>query len=605
MFDQDLSTRTVTNSDLDSAPPKFDPFLISVLSARLSATVRDMNSTLVRTSRSSVIKNARDFSCGILTYDHRLLTVEDCIPIHIAGLNLATEPITELFDDIKQGDAFLNNCPYTGNTHHADMTLCVPVFVAGEPLFWTLSRAHHADIGAPIPSTYLPLAKDIFEEGIHLPCIRIQESFKDKSDIIRMIKMKNRVPDLWHGDYLAQVAACRVGERRLEELVERYGTETIKAFVEEWISYGERRMVAEIKSLPAGKWAFDTFHDPVPGVAEDGIPVHVVVEVDPVEGLITVDARDNIDCIAGGLNLTESTALAAARIGVFNVLDPSLPHNEGSFSRVRVLLRDGCVVGRPTYPVGTSVATTNLACRLIAAVSACFAQFGMPYGTAEMSYSQAIGEAVISGKDPARGGRPYVNQIFVGYGGSGALHGYDGWLLSGAGCDGGQMALDSVEIDESMYPIIIEERQVACDSGGVGQWEGAPGVSGIYRPLIGEMSVFYGSDGDVNPPLGVLGGGNAQASANWLRTADGVFEKLTPFGDVTIRPDQAVAFRSCGGGGYGSPADREPNRILRSVNRGWLSPSQALAQYGVEITLDTRGEWVLKSDELHQLRTAN
>jgi N-methylhydantoinase B len=569
-----------------------EPFLLSVLSARLSAIVREMNSTLLRTSRSSLIKNSRDFSCGLLTYDHRLLTVEDCIPIHVAGLNLSTEPLTEFFDDIKRGDAFLNNSPFMGNTHHADMTLCVPVYINGEPLFWTLSRAHHADIGAPIPSTYLPEAKDLYEEGIHLPCIRIQEDFRDKKDLIRMIKMKNRVAELWYGDYQAQVAACRVGERRLEELAARYGIDVVKLFIEEWIAYGERRMIAEIKRLPAGRWSFTTRHDPVPGVADDGIPVHVEVSVDPEVGSILVDATDNVDCVAGGLNLTEATALAACRIGVFNCLDPSLPHNDGSASRIQVRLREGSALGKPVYPVGTSVATTNLACRLITAVSACFALGGPPYGTAEMAFSQSIGEAVVSGKDPNRGGSPYINQLFVGYGGSGGRFGSDGWLLSGAACDGGQMALDSIEIDESMYPILVEERNIARDSGGSGRWEGAPGVFGVFRPLVGEMTIYYGSDGDVNPPKGVLGGLDSRASANWLRDVEGTYTQLVPFGSLTITPHQAVAFRSGAGGGYGPPGERVPQLVLRSLNRGWISSETATRTYGVEVSLDESGQWV-------------
>lgn len=583
------------NADSAGRPPEIEPFLLSVLSARLSATVREMNSTLVRTSRSSLIKNARDFSCGLLTYDHRLLTVEDCIPIHIAGLNLATEPITGFFDDIKRGDAYLNNCPFTGNTHHADMTLCVPVFVGDEPLFWTLSRAHHADIGAPIPSTYLPEAKDIYEEGIHLPCIRIQEDFTDRRDLIRMIMMKNRVGDLWYGDYQAQVAACRVGERRLEDLVTRYGLDLVKAFIEEWLAYGERRMVAEIASLPAGKWSFTTVHDPVPGVVDDGVSVRVDVEVRPEEGEIIVDTTHNIDCVAGGLNLTEATALAACRIGVFNCLDPTLPHNEGSASRIRVVLREGCVVGKPVYPVGTSVATTNLASRVITAVSACFASAGAPYGSAEMSFSQTIGEGVISGRDAERDGLPYVNQIFVGYGGSGGRAGFDGWLLSGAGCDGGQMALDSIEVDESMYPIVIEERRVATDSGGAGQWEGAPGIYGVFRPLVGDMTVYFGSDGDVNPPQGVLGGEDSQRSANWRRDSAGQLHQLKPFGFVTIPPTEAVAFKSCGGGGYGAPNQRASEGVVRSLNRGWISSDRARDCYGVDVVQDESGEWRVQS----------
>jgi N-methylhydantoinase B len=584
--------------DQASAEGVIEPFLLSVLSARLSAIVREMNSTLMRTSRSSLIKNSRDFSCGLLTYNHRLLTVEDCIPIHIAGLNLATEPLTELFDDIKPGDAFLNNSPFYGNTHHADMTLCVPVFAGSEPLFWTLSRAHHADIGAPIPSTYLPEAKNVFQEGIHLPCIRIQENGQDKPDLIRMVQTKNRVPDLWYGDYQAQVAACRVGERRLIDLVNRYGIDTVKLFVEEWLRYGERRMSAEIASLPSGSWEFDTRHDPVPGIADEGIPVHVRLEIDAKEALITVDVRDNVDCIPGGLNLTEATALASCRIGVFNNLDPTLPHNEGSASRIKVLLRDGCVVGRPVHPMGTSMATTNVASRLINAVGACFAQVGASTGMAEIAYSQSIGEAVISGTDPERGGMAYVNQVFLGYGGSGALSGYDGWMLSGAGVDGGQMALDSVEVDESMYPILVEERKVACDSGGVGTWEGAPGIFGVYRSLYGEMTAFFGSDGDVNPPRGVRGGGDAAQSCNWRKDQDGELVKLSPFDSVVVGPSEGIAFRSCGGGGYGDPALRDSALVLLSLERGWISIERARSVYGVEVEIDTdSGRWRLRDGE--------
>ena len=589
--------------DDSSGFPKVEPHLLSVLSARLSAIVREMNATLMKSSRSSVIKNSRDFSCGLLTYDHRLLSVEDCIPIHIAALEFSTKPITELFDDVKPGDAFMNNCPYTGNSHHADMTLCVPVFVDGEPLFWTLARAHHADIGAPIPSTYLPEAKTIYEEGIHLPCVRIQENFRDKPDIIRMCRMKIRVSDLWYGDYSAQVGACRVGERRLQELANRYGIDVIKAFIEEWMAYGDRRMEAEIRRLPKGKWNFSTRHDPVPGIAEEGIPVNVEVEIDPDKAEIIVDATDNVDCIPGGLNLTECTANAACRIGVFYNLDPSLPHNEGSAARIKVKLRENCVVGIPRYPMGTSVATTNLSSRLINAVASCFAAIGKTQGMAEMAYSQALGEAVISGVDPTRGDLPYVNQIFIGYGGGGAVHGFDGWLASGAACDGGQMALDSVEIVEAMYPIVIESRRCAEDSGGPGRWEGAPGIEGVYRPLEGKMTAFYGSDGDVNPARGVQGGGDAAVSGNWRRRSDGSLEQLPGFGDVTITSTEAVAFRACGGGGYGDPRERDPARVLRSVRRGWTSPDRARDVYQVIVRRpDGAMEWEIDDAATAALR---
>jgi N-methylhydantoinase B len=135
-------------------PQRIDPFLMSVLASRFEAIIREMTNTVMKASRSAVIKNARDMSCGLLTFDHRLISVEEGTPIHITALDLTTRPITEFLNDIEEGDAFLNNCPYTGTTHHADLTLCVPVFCDGEPLFWTLSRSHHADVGAPsLPPT--------------------------------------------------------------------------------------------------------------------------------------------------------------------------------------------------------------------------------------------------------------------------------------------------------------------------------------------------------------------------------------------------------------------------------------------------------------------
>ena len=592
-------------ADEAAAGTALEPHLLPVLSARLSAIVREMNATLMKASRSSVIKNSKDFSCGLLTFDHRLLSVEDCIPIHIAALEQATKPLTEFFDDIRPGDAFMNNCPYTGNSHHADMTLCVPVFVDDEPMFWTLSRAHHADIGAPIPTTYLTEAATIYEEGVHLPCVRIQEDFKDRGDIIRMCRMKIRVADLWYGDYLAQVGACRIGERRLKELAERYGKDVIKTFIREWMAYGDRMMGADIAKLPKGRWRFENRHDPVPGVAEDGIPVNVEVEIDPDAGIITVDATDNVDCVPGGLNLTEATATASCRIGVFYNLNPDLPHNQGSADRIQIRLRENCALGIPRYPVGTSVATTNLTSRLIAAVASCFAQIGTDNGMGEFAYSQALGEAVISGNDESRGGLPYVNQVFIGYGGGGASHGYDGWLSSGAACDGGQMQVDSVEVVEGMYPIVIEERGCARDSGGPGTWDGAPGIEGTFRPLGGAMTVYWGSDGDVTPAKGVAGGGAAATSGNWRRGTDGAIAALPAFGDATIAADEAVRFRACGGGGYGDPAERDPERVLRSVRRGWVSPERARDIHRVAVSWNPEAlDWDLDDNMTADLRAA-
>ncbi len=576
-----------TSSEMSLGERRVDPFLMSVLKSRFEAIVREMTLVVMRASRSAVIKNARDFSCAILTYDHRLVSVEDALPIHVMSMDLATRPITELFDDIQQGDIFFNNCPFTGGTHHADLIVAMPVFHKGEPLFWMMALSHHADTGAPVPSTYLPFAKNIFEEGMHFPCVRVAQNYKEKADILRIGSMRNRVPELWLGDVRAQIGACRTGERRIGELLERYDRDTLMNFVEDWFDYGARCAKAAIAKLPAGRYSYEVRHDPVPGVAEDGIPVRLTINVDPEEGEIVVDVRDNIDNVPGGLNLSENTCTGSCRIGVFNNLDESIPHNEGAKSQIKVLMREGSVVGKPKYPVGTSVATTNVNDRLMIAGNCVFSEMGAPYGQAESGSHLPAGVGVISGADPFKSGRGYVNQVFVGYAGGGARSGHDGWLTYCGPANAGLIQLDSVEVDESMYPIVIESRGVVADSQGFGEFEGAPTMGGVFYPLDHDMTIVYAADGTSFPPKGVLGGGQGKASESVKLKADGEQEVLPAFAEVVIEEGAKIAFTACGGGGYGDPLKRDAKRVVASVNRGWLTPEKAETVYKVALARDT------------------
>lgn len=584
---------------------RIDPFLMSVLKSRFEAIVREMTLVVMRASRSAVIKNARDFSCAILTYDHQLVSVEDALPIHVMSMDMATRPLTELFDDIKQGDLYLNNCPYTGGTHHADLIMAMPVFYHDEPLFWVVALSHHADTGAPAPSTYLPFAKTIFEEGMHFPCVRVAENYKEKKDILRIGSMRNRVPELWLGDVAAQSGACRTAERRIIDLLDRYGRDTVVDFVADWFDYGRRRVKAAIAQLPAGTYEYVTRHDPVPGVADDGIPVRVKVTVDPAAGEILVDVRDNIDNVPGGLNLSANTCTGSCRIGVFNNLDDSIPHNEGAKSQIKVLMREGCAIGAPKYPVGTSVATTNVNDRLMIAGNAVFSQMGAPYGQAESASHLPVGTGVISGSDPFKQGKGYVNQIFVGYGGGGANHGHDGWLTYCGPANAGLIQLDSVEVDESMYPIVIERRGVVRDSQGMGEYEGAPGMGGVFYPLDHDMTIIYAADGTTYPPRGVLGGTAAKASYSSRVDEDGSTTILPAFTEEVIRAGSRIAFTACGGGGFGDPLKRDPAHVARSVNRGWLSVETAREVYRVALVeTEEPGLLAVDADATAALRAA-
>ena len=582
---------------------RLDPFLVSVLKSRFESIVREMTLVVTKASRSAVIKNAKDLSCALLTYDHRLVTTEDALPIHVTSMDVATRPITEFFDDVKQGDIFLNNSPFTGGTHHADLIMALPVFFDGEPLFWAVALSHHADTGAPEPSTYLPYAKSIFEEGMHWPCVRVAENYEEKKDILRMGALRNRVPDLWLGDVRAQKGAVLTAEKRIVELCEKYGKDSIKDFVEDWFDYADRRAKAEISKLPKGTYEYQIAHDPVPGVADEGIPINLKIEVDPEAGEITVDVRDNIDCVPGGLNLSENTCLGACRIGVFNNLDASLPHCYGSARRINVLMREGSAIGKPVYPAGTSVATTNVNDRLTTAGNAIFSKMGKPFGQAEGGPHLPVGMAVISGQDPFKDGQTYVNQIFVGYAGGGANHGHDGWLTYCGPANGGLITLDSVEVDESMYPFIIESREVEADSQGYGEFEGAPGVRGAYYPLNHDMTVMYAADASTFAPRGVLGGLDANPTKSRKKTRKGEVVDLPAFNQELCADGEKMIFNSCGGGGYGDPLDREPTRVAKSVNLGFICADTAREVYKVALSgPDSSGQFDVDADATATLR---
>lgn len=312
-----------------------DPILLSVISNRLDSIVREMENTLLRTGRSGVLNMARDFSCAITTGKNELLASAEGLPCHIFGAHLMTEAMTTFHPALKDGDAFLHNDPYNGNSHAADHTILVPVVVDGEHLFTALAKAHQADIGNSEPTTYMPFAKDVYDEGaLIFPSVRIQENRKDVPDIIRMCRSRIRVPDQWYGDYLAMVGAARVAEHRLKELIDRYGKEVLRQYIDDWMDYSELRMAHAISQLPSGSTVGVGRHDPIEGILPDGIEINVGVAVDSEDKRITVDLTDNLDCIPAGLNESEACTVSNVMAGVFNSLESGVPANSGSFRRL-------------------------------------------------------------------------------------------------------------------------------------------------------------------------------------------------------------------------------------------------------------------------------
>jgi N-methylhydantoinase B len=561
---------------------------LAILTSRMQGVVRAMLNTLARTGRSGVLNTARDFSCCVLTGGCELLSMAESLPIHVMrGPDLMARAMKDFFPELQAGDAFLHNSPYHGNSHAADHCILVPVVDGdGNHRLTVLVKAHQADCGNATPSTYSAAARDVYDEGaLIFPCVQVQQDYRDRQDLIRMCKARIRVPEQWWGDYLAMIGAARIGERQLLELGNEIGWERLDAYSGAWFDYSEQLMEAAIAKLPAGTVSAQSAHDPFPGVP-DGIPVNVTVAVDPDERRIEVDLTDNVDCQPCGLNLTEATSLTAAMVGVFNSLDAPVPPNAGSFRRIEVKLRENCAVGIPRHPASCSVATTNLADRVTNPVQRALAELGDGVGMAEAGMVQPPAWAVLSGQDPRRGG-PFVNQVLFPSatgGPGGPLN--DGWLTLGHVGNAGMMFRDSVEMDEIHHPMRVEAQYILRDTEGAGRKRGAPGGYVEYGPVEAPMEVVYVSDGSINPARGARGGGSGSRSEQFRRGLDGELIALEPCDRVVLQPGEMVISKSCGGGGYGPPTERDPEAVRHDLAEGWISRERAESTYGVVFTAD-------------------
>jgi N-methylhydantoinase B len=561
--------------------PRIEPALLAVIANRFDCICREMTNTLLRSGRSAVLNMARDFSCSLVTGDNQLLAAAEGLPVHVFGSQFLTQAMCDLHADLAEGDAFLHNDVYLGNTHSADHTILVPVFVDGEHLFTACAKAHQADCGNSLPSTYMPFAGDLYEEGaLNFPCVRIQRNHQDVDDIIRMCRRRIRVPDQWYGDYLAELGAARIAERRLKELVGKYGRDLMQQFVAEWFDYSERRMIHAIKELPSGELVNTGAHDPFPAVP-DGVPIKVKVRVDGEEGKVEVDLRDNIDCVPAGLNESKTCSINNVVTGIFNSLDPGVPHNAGSFRRITVHLREGCVVGIPRFPTSCSVATTNVGDRLVNITQAAFAQIGDGFGLAEGGLGMGPPYAVISGNDFRKGGAPYVNQLIIGSNGGPGTPSTDGWVTYGLPVVAGLMYRDSVEIDEQKYPIHFKSMRLMTDAGGPGRFRGSPGARVVYGPKRDPMTVIFPLDGHHHPPKGVRGGHPGAAAYAAKIDREGSEGRVPCVSAERLLPGEFIVGADTGGGGYGDPLERDPERVRFDVLEKWVSIEQARDVYGV------------------------
>ena len=566
---------------------QWDVVSLAVMTNRMEGIVRKMTNTLFRTARTTVLNTARDFSCCIVTRDDELLVMAESLPIHVmSGPDLLSKSMKQFHPVIRRGDAFLHNSPYHGNSHAGDHCIIVPVVDdTGVHRVTVVVKAHLADIGDSEPTTLMATARDVYHEGaLIFPCVKVQEHYQDVGDVIRMCRARIRVPDDWYGDYMGMVGAARIGERELLATGEEFGWEAFHRYTADWFDYSEKRMMAAIRALPSGRVTTRNAHDPVPlpGV-ENGVPIEVTVEVRSNDPSIEVDLRNNPDCVPCGINLTESTSITAAMIGIFNSIDHSIPRNAGSARRLRVPLRENCCAGIPVHPASCATATSGIAERVAGLVQLAMAELGDGLGMAETGAECPPAVAGLSGRDPRHGNAPFVDMMILGNSaGAGHAHG-DGWLTNGEVGDGGMMMRDSTEVIELLRPIRVWNDQILPDTEGPGRYRSAPSLYVEYGPVDTRLEVMYAPDGRINPALGARGGHPGGTLWPYRRTRDGHLEELDWSGHVFLEPGETIVSVSPTGGGYGSPLERDPERVRNDVVEGWITAHRARDIYGVAV----------------------
>lgn len=567
-----------------------DPITMEVIRCGLVTIANEMGDTMIRTATTPTFSESHDFSTSIFDSTGRIVALADALPIHMGACKFSVLAVLNTFgDDLHAGDIVLVNDPYHGGSHLPDWTMMTPMFFEGELIFFPVTRAHQGDTGGTVPGGYYPGATDIWQEGLRLPPIKIYDCGKPRDDIIRMLQINNREPTFL-GDLHAMLGSVRVGERRLQEMLKRYGTDTIRKCLDAVISYTERRFRAEIRNWPAGQYTGEAYleHD-CQGVED--ITVRVTVTV--AEDSLRIDYTGSDPQVPGFINSSVPNSYSYIFLTLSSMIDDSIPRNEGLFLPVEIVLPAGTVVN-PRPPAPCTACTLHAGGEVGEALAVALSQ-----AVPEKAYVQNIklGMPLVTYGTNPYSGEFYVDQnVMMSAGWCNAAHGVDGWGAMPSFF--GAMTMATGELHDMYYPVQTLGREYITDSGGAGKWRGGLGTSARLTALA-PMFVHTYVIGTKYPMRGCSGGSNGSPNRFVLRAGtptETVVEK-TAFEEPLSAGHETVAELG-GGGGWGDPLQRDPAAVLDDVKDEYVSLEAARREYGVVI--DAHGK--LEVEATQQLR---
>ncbi len=573
---------------------KIDPVDVAVISARLQSICREMGETMLRTSRSPIFSEARDFTTGIFNAGPELVAQTIYIPNIAASTPFTAKAISDRFaGDIHEGDLFVLNDPYRGNNHPPDLNVMKPVFYEDELVYWMLSKGHHADMGGGGVVGYNPEATDAWQDALRIPCLRIADRGVLRQDVIDFILLNIRAVELVEGDLHCQIGAVNLGERRMLGLLEQYGTATLALATDEILDATEKRVRADISRIPDGVYRAERAidHD---GIEFDRSPVvRLTLEVKDDE--ITFDYSDSDPQSVGYINSTLPNTNAMSHLGLFSTLAISndIQFNDGAVRPLRVIAPEGTIVNAHE-PAPTSSCTLCIGEAMIECTWQALGQV-IPDQVSAM-WGRWCAPATM-GINPGNG-RFFADIHFMSKGGGGAVKGYDGWDHVGTPVTLGGLRAPDPELHELVTPYQLLEYEIEPDSGGAGQWRGGLGVRYSFRVDADNVACAnFGSGArDFTAPQGINDGEAAPPHHITITHADGSSDELDGNRMYTFNTGDVITIHSSGGGGYGDPHKRDVDAVLQDVQNGIVSEDAAREQYGV-VLQGEQGSTAMTVDE--------
>jgi N-methylhydantoinase B len=559
------------------------PADFSILASSFYNITQQMGLTMQRTARSPIFFASRDFICAILTPDGELISMAEYIPVLVGASPFAVRAVTQYFGtDINDGDIFLLNDPYSfdGGNHLPDWSVVYPVFYKGRLKYMLAEKAHQIDAGGAIPGGYNPNAIDVWGEGLRIPPLKIFERGKERKDVLNLVLTNVRGYETQRGDLLSLIGAAKIGERRLVEMLDKYGEEIISTFINDLFNYSESRMREKIDKITDG-----TYHGEVTGI--EGSPP-VVVDITITGSDILVDLRKSGPQVKEYINSPISNTYSSIMLALLTSLGKKIERhfrNQGCFKPVEILTEPGTVV-HAVSPATVGNCTVIVAAQIIDAVWDALSK--VVWEEVSAGWGRLCNWA-LSGIDPRRNERWGTPDLRSSTPGSGAIWGTDGWSGASPEHSSGASMISEIEVSEDRFPIFVEKWELVTDSGGPGRWRGGCGVENIWVVDAASEAVYAASQADpysykVVPTI--LGGKATDPSSKRIIFVDGGEET-----DEDIRRkkvyvlhtgDRAIDFMQ-GGAGVGDPLERDIEAVIEDVRDELVSIEKAREEYGVVI----------------------